>query len=123
MNDEEQYFLQQAGTGIAVHQGVRHQKGYSFWGKLIKWVSPVVRLLGRTALSTGADIAQDVLDDKDWKESAKERLKQSGKDLAKKGIDKVRAIAQKSEGRKRKVMQRKKSTKKKKKKKKSDLLF
>lgn len=114
MNEEEQYFMQQAGTGIAVHQGFKHQKGYNFWGKLIKWVSPIVRFLGRTALSTGADIAEDVIvNDKDLKESVKERVAEAGKTIVKKGAEKARSYAQKGSGRKRKRKTKKMSSRKK----------
>jgi hypothetical protein len=102
MNSELSYYQQQAGTGIAFHTGVRFQKGHGFFGRLLqKAIYPLMRILGNTALSTGADIAQDVLDKKDFKESLKTRAEEAGRKLAKRGIDKVREYAQEGTGGKR----------------------
>ena len=102
MSSELVYYQQQAGTGIAFHTGVRFQKGHGFFGRLLqKAIYPLMRILGNTALTTGADIAQDVLDQKDFKESLKARASEAGRKLAKRGIDKVREYAQEGSGRKK----------------------
>ena len=98
------YYTQQVGTGITGFQGVKYQRGHGFFGRLLsKAVFPVLRFLGKHALSTGANIASDViLDKKNWKDSAKERLEETGIDIAKTGIDRAKKYVHEGKGRKRK---------------------
>ena len=86
------YYRHQAGTGIAGFQGYRYQRGHGFFGRLIsKAVFPVLKFLGKRALSTGADIATDVLvNKKNFKESAKDRLFNEGREIANEGIQQAK---------------------------------
>src|SRR6266700_295233 len=105
------YYVTQAGTGIAGFQGVRHQRRHGFFGRLMsKAVYPLLRFLGKRAVGVGADIASDViLDNKNLRESAEGRLKDEGKQLAKLGIERAKKFAQ--EGKGRKAIKRKRKTK------------
>jgi hypothetical protein len=123
MNPLIEYYKDQAGSGLVGFHGVKYQRGHGFFGRILsKAVFPLLRFLGAKALSTGAQVATDVLtDDKDWKESMKTRFKAAGKDVAQTGIKKATEFLQKGSGRKRKievkqkVIKRRKVTKKKKK--------
>ena len=98
-----EYYREQAGSGLSGFQGVKFQRGHGFFGRILsKAIYPLMRFLGKTALSTGADIASDVInDDVNWKDSIKNRLKETGKNIANEGISKVRSFAQKGSGKKK----------------------
>ena len=93
----------QAGNGITGYQGIRYQKGHGFFGRIMsRAVFPLLRFLGKKALTTGAQIASDVvLNNKDVKESARERLLQTGEDIANAGIERAKRYVQTGQGRKR----------------------
>ena len=86
------YYTRQAGTGIAGFQGYRYQRGHEFFGRLIsKAVFPLLKFLGKRALSTGADIATDVIVNKrNIADAAKERLETEGRELANAGIQRAK---------------------------------
>src|ERR1700712_1748936 len=100
------YYKQQAGTGLTGFQGYRYQRGHGFFGRLIsKAVFPLLKFLGQRAVSTGADIATDVLVNKrDFKQAAKERLKNEGKELASAGVQRAKKFVLEGKGRKRKAI-------------------
>ena len=97
-----EYYKHQAGTGLAGFQGYRYQRGNGFFGRLIsKAVFPLLKFLGKRAISTGADIATDVLVNKrDLKEAAKERLENEGRELANTGIQRAKKFVLEGKGRK-----------------------
>ena len=101
-----EYYKHQAGTGIAGFQGIRYQRGHGFFGRLIsRAVFPLLKFLGKRALSTGADIATDVLINKrGLKDAAKERLETEGRELANAGIQRAKKFALEGQGRKRKAI-------------------
>lgn len=102
-NPYRDYYITQAGTGISGFAGVRYQKGHGFFGRLLsKAVFPLMRFLGKKATSVGANIASDVLlNKKDWRESAKDRLVEGGKDIANAGLDRAKQFIVEGRGRKR----------------------
>lgn len=106
----DSYYVNQAGSGISGFAGVRYQRGDGFLGRLwtggilpiIKKALPLFsnigRQVGKRAVATGLDIAQDVLDEEDInmktiKESAKKRLKQGAKAAGKDTIAHIRSLA------------------------------
>jgi len=120
------YYKEQAGSGLTGFQGVRYQKGHGFFGRLLnKAIYPLLRFFGKQALNTGVNIASDVIEnDQDWKESAKNRFKETSKNVIKAGLDRARKYQQEGSGRrkrkrsksiKRTTKQAKKSTKRKRK--------
>lgn len=98
------YYKEQAGTGIT-YQGVRYQRGHGFFGRILsKAIYPLLRFMGKQALGTAANIASDViLDKQNFKESAKKRLNETAEDITKEGVKKVKTFVQDGSGeRKRK---------------------
>ena len=100
------YYSQKVGTGLVGFQGIKYQRVHGFFGRLLsKAVFAVLRFLGKHALSTGANIASDViLDKKNWKDAAKERLEETGIDIAKTGIDRAKKYVHEGKGRKRRYV-------------------
>lgn len=95
------YYVQQAGSGLIGFEGVRYQKGHGLWGKLFGFIRPALRYLGNQALGTGLDIADDVLDGKNLKESALNRFRNTGRKIASDTVARGRQFAQTGSGRKR----------------------
>jgi len=108
------YYKSQAGSGIVGFQGVRYQRGHGFFGRILsKAVFPMLKFLGRRALGVGADIASDVIVDKqNLKQAVKRRFEDEGTELAKAGIKRAKKYVQ-TGGKKKSIKRRtKKRTKK-----------
>lgn len=103
------YHTDQAGSGIAGFHGVKYQKGHGLWGSLFGFLRPAFRYLGKKALSTGMDIAEDVIDGNNFKTSAMSRLRDTGKNIAGDAIARGRQFAQTGTGRRRRRKYRVKS--------------
>ena len=83
----EQYYVDQAkqkGGNLPAFQGSRFQRGYglAFICKgLFRWAMPQLqqgaKTLGKRALQTGVDVAQDVLAGENLKTATKKRAKQA----------------------------------------------
>ena len=102
-NPYVRYYVNQAGSGLPAFTGVRYQRGHGFFGKLFSnSVLPALRYLGKKALSTGVNVAQDLLDGQNIKDSFGSRIRESGRDLAQEAILRARAMSQQGSGRKRK---------------------
>ena len=88
----EQYYLDQAkqkGGNLPAFHGARFQRGYglgSIFRGLFRWAVPHLKqgakILGKKALQTGVNIAQDVMDGKQFKTTVGERAKQVISELA-----------------------------------------
>lgn len=95
----DQYYLNQvgSGTGLPVYHGsTRLQRGYGLGGLLgglFRSAMPLLKkgamTVGRQALQTGVDIAQDVISGQNVKTAAKRRLKAAGKQLGSKALRKI----------------------------------
>jgi len=73
------YYVNQAGNGIPVFQGMRGQRGHGFGSVLsglFRSAMPVLKRIGKQALTTGAYIASDLLGGKSFDESARSRVRQ-----------------------------------------------
>ena len=79
---------QQSNSQFPVFRGVRYQRGYGLGGvfrKLFRYIIPIVKehgvpllkTVGKTALKSATNLANDAIDGKDLKESAKLRLKET----------------------------------------------
>lgn len=113
MDHYSNYYLTQAGSGIAGYSGIRYQKGNGFFGRLVSGgILPLLRYLGKKALHTGVNVADDVLQGDDFKQSLKKQLQSTSRVVAKDAIEKVRGIAQEGSGMKRKKRQSVASAKK-----------
>lgn len=103
-NPYVEYYKSQAGTGIVAYQGVKYQRGHGFFGRVMSnALVPLLKFLGKRAVGVGSEIAKDVLvDNKNWKESAKNRLKAEGENLADRGAERAKKFIQEGKGSKRK---------------------
>ena len=77
----DSYFLSQAGNGY--YKGQLYQRGHGLgnvFKGLFKFLAPIAKSVGKSvgkqALTTGLDIAQDLVEGKSIKEAAKQRLKE-----------------------------------------------
>ncbi len=118
------YYINQAGSGIAGYSGVRYQKGHGFFGRLLSGaVMPILKYLGKKALSTGVNIGTDLLQGDNFKSTMKKRLKSAGLDIVEDALEKVRNSKQSGSGRrKRRKSLKRRSYKKTSKKRKLSLL-
>lgn len=107
----ENYYYNQAGSGVGGFSGLRYQKGDGFFGRLISGtVLPLLKkalpFLGRTAMETGVNIAKDVSEGKKFKDSFKERAKASGKKISEAALAKAEKMMSGSGLRKRRRRRR-----------------
>src|SRR5579863_2486931 len=79
------YYKRQAGLGVPVFEGAEFQRGHglgSLFSSLFRSSLPLLKraglYLGRQAVRTGFDIAQDALNNRNIGESAKEHFKSMG---------------------------------------------
>lgn len=91
----DSFYVSQAGSGFIPYEGVRYQRGDGFFGRILSGgfmplLRSVLPYLGRKALNAGANIAEEVLDGKNFKDSALRNLKDSGKHIARDAIKRVR---------------------------------
>ena len=99
----EQYYLNQTGAGMPVYRGSTGlQRGYGLGGLLgglFRSAMPVLKkgamAVGREALQSGIDIAQDVMRGQNVKTAAKKRIKTAGRNMGRKALNKL----QKGKGR------------------------
>ena len=96
LKDFEDYYLNQEGNGLLYYKGQSFQKGYGIGGwfkKIFRTVLPLIskgtKTIGKEVLRTGTQIAGDVLEGKDIRESAEVRTKEAGRKLAKKAMKKA----------------------------------
>ncbi len=75
------YYSNQAGRGMPIFIGTRGQRGHglgSMLAGLFRRAVPMLKrglsIFGRQALKTGLNVANDVADGQNWKESARKRL-------------------------------------------------
>lgn len=94
VKDFEDYYVNQAGNGLSYYKGQSSQKGYGIGGwfkKLFRSALPFItkgaKSVGKEVLRTGTQIAGDLLEGRDIRESAKMRAKETGRKLAKKAIN------------------------------------
>ena len=84
-NPYEDYYLQQAGTGLPVFAGVRSQRGHGLLSGLARMVIPLLKQGGKTLLKegvrTGAHILGDVMSGQNLQAAARQRVKQGGQRL------------------------------------------
>ena len=73
----EQYYVNQSGSGIPVFYGALGQRGHGlvsmisgFFRRAFSFIFSGAKALGKQALKTGVNIANDVIDGKSLKESA-----------------------------------------------------
>ena len=100
MNAVSDYYIKQAGNGLSGFSGLRYQRGNGWLSNVWSKVGlPVLKFLGKQALNSGLSIASDALDGNSIKASAKNNLRNSGKNT----LDYRKSLVDQSgSGRKRK---------------------
>ena len=95
--DFNKYYLDQAtGNSFPVFQGPSFQRGYGLgnvFKRFISWAIPLLREyalpiaknVGKEVINTAASVANEAIDGKDIKESAKEKIKNSLQNLKQTG--------------------------------------
>ena len=90
-----EFYLNQAGSGISPYEGVRFQRGHGFFstfikGRLLPILKSVLPYLGKTALEAGLNIAQGVKEGQSFKEASKSTLKRKAFNIAEDGLEQLR---------------------------------
>jgi hypothetical protein len=117
----------QAGKGLNVYRGPVMQRGYGLGGtfrKFFNWIVPIVqkhalpavesglREVGRTAVSTVADIAKDTVAGRSIKEASEEHINRAVNQLKEKVENKLEGRGKKRKTNKKKIILIKKNSKK-----------
>ena len=94
----DDYYVNQAGSGLSVYHGGRMQTGHglgNILGGLFKRALPLIKqgvsTVGKEIFHVGTDILGDALSGKNIKTSAKTRLKAAGKNLGKRAVTEAKA--------------------------------
>lgn len=103
----DDYYVNQAGSGLGGFSGVRYQKGDGFFGRLVSGtllpiVKKVLPYLGKQALSTAKDIAGDVSQGEKFTDSLKKRFKGTAERVGGDAMAKVRQMSGMGKRRRRK---------------------
>lgn len=104
----DDYYEQQAGTGIATYAGLRFQKGHGFLGRFFKGILfPLVKKalphLASAAITSAGDIAADMKTGRNFKSAAKKSLKRNVINLAEKGLTELKGSGRKKKKRRKKT--------------------
>jgi len=108
------YYVNQAGGSLPVFQGSRGQRGHGFGSVLsglFRSAVPMLKRIGKQALTTGAYIASDMLGGKKFNESAQARVRQGINSFLPPNED---VSEQTGSGRRRRAVKRKRITKRRK---------
>lgn len=91
--DCEAYYCIQVGGGGPYFYGIRHQRGYGFFGDLRRYLTPMAvkaaRYLGRNLLYTGKNIIDDVSSGTSLKDSTRNRFRETSAKMKKDILDKL----------------------------------
>ena len=97
------YYANQAGSGIPGYQGARFQRGQGFFGNVFRSaILPLLKYLGKSAVSTGAQVATDALTGENVLQSLKTRGKAAAQNIASDASNRAMRFAQTGTGRRRK---------------------
>lgn len=99
----DQYYLNQAGTGIAIYSGSKYQKGHGFFGRMIKGsIMPLIKkilpYLKDQLFDTGREFGNAVMTSNSFKEAAKKTAKKKLGDFATDALEKVKTMTQEGSG-------------------------
>lgn len=99
----DDYYLNQAGTGIATYSGFRFQKGHGFFGRMIKGsilplIKKVLPYLKDQLFDTGREFGNNIMTSNNFKEAAKKTAKRKIGDLATVALQKVKSMTQDGSG-------------------------
>ena len=88
----DNYYDNQAGTGIATYAGLRFQKGHGFLGRFFKGILfPLIKKalphVAGAAISSAGEIAGEIKQGKNFKSAARNSLKRHAVELAEQGLN------------------------------------
>lgn len=101
MNPYENYYINQAGSGIVTYSGNRYQKGNGFFGRLISgFAMPLLRYFGRQGLETLGNVVADIKEnpDEQIKDVLKRQVKKTLVNTTTDGADRVKKFIQTGKG-------------------------
>ena len=102
MNPYINYYVNQAVSGIGGFQGARFQRGQGFFGNVFKnAILPLIKYLGKRAISAGADVAVDAINGENLVNSLKSRGTSAAQNIADDFSKIATRFAQSGQGRKR----------------------
>lgn len=108
VKDCEEYYCSQVGGGQGPYfHGVLHQRGYGWFGDLRRYLQPIAikasSYLGKHLLKTGKNVITDVASGMSFRDSARNRFRETSTQLKKDFIDRLqRGSGKKAIKRKRK---------------------
>src|SRR5688572_17887947 len=104
------YYVNQAGGSMPVYHGSRRQRGHDFGSVsgLFRSAMPMLKRIGKQALTTGAHIASDMLGGKNFNEAAQTRVRQGINSFLVPDND---VSEQTGSGQRRRAVKRKRTTK------------
>lgn len=95
----EEYYSNQGGNGLPYYKGISLQRGSGLGGifkSMYRMVLPLfksgARALGKQALKSGIDIANDYVQGKDLKTASEQRAREAAKILTDKASTKVKTM-------------------------------
>ena len=84
----EEYYLNQSGRGMPAFAGARYQRGHGLGNMLrtltklaVPFIKKGAQLIGKQAMKTGMDIAQDAMQGQNIKTAAKRRASEGWREL------------------------------------------
>jgi hypothetical protein len=102
--DYNDYYQKQIGGALdSYYTGLKFQRGYGPWGKLIsRYGLPIAKYLGKQIFKTGVDIVSDVSKGIEPKTALKSRLKERGTSVLRDILEKAESQSGSGCGMKRK---------------------
>ena len=98
----DEYYVNQAGSGLTAYHGLQYQRGHGFFGTLFSSIiKPLGKYLGKQALNTGVKLGSDFLSGENFKDSFKKNIKLTGEKILDDGYSRAKKFAQSGKGRKR----------------------
>ena len=111
MNPYSNYYFEQAQFGGALggFAGVRStQRGHGFLGRMFSGIGSFIKdllpSLGKRALPSAINLAQDVISGENVGQAAKRRLREAGKNIADETLDKLKSKLQSGSGIRRRIL-------------------
>jgi hypothetical protein len=80
-NPYTEYYFKQAGNGLVGFSGHRYQSGNGFFGKILKYVKPALRYIGKQGWSAFQGIGNDVLSGDSLGDASKKQLLRTSHDV------------------------------------------
>jgi hypothetical protein len=102
--DYNDYYQKQVGGALEnYHAGLKFQRGYGPWGRLIsRYGFPIAKYIGKQIFKTGVDLVSDVAQGIEPKTALKSRLKERGTSILRDILEKAESQSGRGSSMKRK---------------------